>query len=615
MIENMLDLDNTKFDEVELVAEIGHLDYKAFVPDRKLRTQLEKIGKVNIDMSLNGSLGTVYFNDFNLDTESLFGVHLNGRMSSLLDPANLSYQVDIVELKTGKGDAIIFLDTLPTFFDDLDTVKYSGTLTGNLNDISMDGEFITNLGPVKSNLSILFEEDYSDASYSGEIETKDFDVGRLLDQDSLGRVSMDIQLDGSGLDADSIKTYISGTIQEVTYNNYSYRQLRLDGSIDGRSFLGTAGIDDKNLSFNFDGSVDLNDSIPDFRFDMILDTVSLKALNLSSEILNLSANVQADFSGYDLDNIVGELKILDVFMAKSKKSTQTDSILFSAKSTANKRELLLTSEFGKAEITGDYKLALLDDAVLDFFDRYFPMKTFLGRSPKTDSILNSNELRALRLDVIDAHFEVFNIAEIGQFFDYPLEYFDTSFLDFKLEIPADLAEFSFFIPEIIYDGYFVDSIYLEAKNQGKQLISDFRVDSISVTESIHSSGIEINALFEDQSARIKTMIKNNDNIRGLGFSNLIKAKNSSQFSLQFIDQFILNDKLWNVQQDSNIILSNEVWNIPYISISNGNENLGVQGSTERLITDFDNFDIKNLVDIIGLDSLDASGIMDGDLKI
>lgn len=615
MIKNPLDIDRLSVDKLKLKGDIDYSDYKAFISDPKLKNQVRKVGRIDVDMFLDGSLSSLDFKDLNLKTESLFSLKMNGTLNDLLDSEKLSYQVNVDQLTTGKQDASIFLDSIPSVLDDLDTIKYSGTLKGNLRDISMNGDFASSLGPLKSDLSIVFNNDYTDAKYKGEITTLDFDAGRLLDQDSLGRITMDVKLDGSGLSADSITTLVEGTIRQVTYNSYRYEQIQMDGTINGQSFEGTAGIDDENIKFSFNGSVDINDSIPEYRFELLLDTISLQALNLSSDIFNMSAKINANLTGSNLDNIVGQLKVKDIFMTKQEKSVKADSMLLYAEEKLNERELSFTSKYGTAEIVGDYKLELLDDAILDFFDRYFPMKTFLGRSPKSDMILNPQELKASRTDVVNAHVEIFDIVEIAQFFDFPMEQFDSSILDFKLEIPEDLTTLSVYIPKLIYDGYFFDSIYFAAKNDGDQLYSNFKIDSVSLSESVHSSGIKIDMLFENQSARIKTLIKNNENIRGLGFTNLLKATDNDQFSIRFIDRFILNDKLWQVQQDSSIILTADAWNIPPISISNGSERLEIEGTTAKLITDFENFDIKNFVDIIGIDSLDASGIMDGELMI
>jgi hypothetical protein len=58
---------------------------------------------------------------------------------------------------------------------------------------------ITALGKVTSNLYINNINEIDKASYIGTVILDNFDLGTMIDQKDLGKVSLDIDVDGQGL--------------------------------------------------------------------------------------------------------------------------------------------------------------------------------------------------------------------------------------------------------------------------------------------------------------------------------------------------------------------------------------------------------------------------------
>ena len=61
-----------------------------------------------------------------------------------------------------------------------------------------------------------------------------------------------------------------------------------------KRFEGRAKAEDENLHFDFQGMIDLNDSLPDMQMALNVDTINLKALNFYENNLGFSGDLEAN---------------------------------------------------------------------------------------------------------------------------------------------------------------------------------------------------------------------------------------------------------------------------------------------------------------------------------
>lgn len=614
-IANLLAPNNLELQDFILDAKADYEEYTVFLPDDTIKTQLKEFGDINITANASGSLDSMTINSLIIHTESLAETNLSGSITNLLDTEKLAYDLAFNDLTSGMQDVNIFLDSLPEILEKFDTIKYVGKMNGNIYHTKLEGQFISGLGNIKTDIDLKFNKDYNDAKYFGEITLEDFNLRELLDNDSLSTISMTAKVDGNGIDPDSIHTRINGKILKVGYNNYLYENINIEGRVDGRKFSGLADINDPNIRFDFMGSIDLSDSIPEMEFELALDSVNLENLNLSDEPLQVSLDIDADLKGLDPDEADGDLKIRNIALKNTDKEWQTDEIYLIARKEGELHGLSVESDFISADIFGTYELTSLPEVALDFLDQYFPLRSFLG-SEKEDGKETTLERKRLHSkDVVEAKVEIFNVVELSDFFDIPISRFDTAKLDFKMDIPQNLAKLNFNIPTVIYDGYFIENIDAVANNNPRSIDSKISIDSISVTESIHLAGVNMDVVLKDQSAVFKGLVQNQKNEKSLGFTTLINSENAGQFSIDMIDDFILNNQEWYLNQSSSILAGSDGLLIPNIAIDNGDEAFTLFGNSDLITLDFSDFNLNNLVEIVGIDSLDISGLMNGNLEI
>lgn len=613
-IQNPTNIESLFLKNFKLTGKADYKEYAAFLTSDTLKKQMKEIGDIRMNTQIEGGIKKLTIKNFDINTESLAEAKLSGELTNITNSDNLTYDLVIHHITSGYQDASIFVDSLPEMAAKFDTIRYSGRAKGDLHNARIDGGFITSLGAIDSDISINFNEDYSDASYNGRISFKDFKLGELLENDSLKQISLQAQVNGSGLDSESIKTSLDATIYAVDYNNYQYENIQVDGLVDGKKFSGIAAIDDENIRINFQGAVDMNDSIPLLQFNMEVDTLNLQKLNLADEMLQIKLAIDADMKGINLDEIDGSVVVRDILLSKEAKEWKTDSLVLRAVNNAQ-RSISLQGDFIDAGIEGNFKMSMLSDVILDFLDQYFPTKAFFGPTVQEDAILSMAQQNMARNDVLDAHLKLFNLSGLAQFFDFPLSRLDTSKMNFTLDLPKNLTNFKLEVPVMVYDGYFIENVTAFADNGGGTMQAGFNVDSVSFSESIHLSGIDLEMLLKDQSAEIWAMVTNQKQQSSLGFTTIIKSQEAQQFSIDIVRDFILNDQEWELNQKSSITVSSDGLIIPEIQINNGKGAFSIAGNSSKIDLSFTDFNLNNIVEIVGVDSLDISGLMNGTLEI
>ena len=83
-------------------------------------------------------------------------------------------------------------------------------------------------------------------------------MGSLLtDTMMYGPVTLTAEVNGHGLDKNTITAQINVDIPQFYLSKYTYHNLTLDGNIDGQQFEGKVNLNDENAIINFEGLVNV----------------------------------------------------------------------------------------------------------------------------------------------------------------------------------------------------------------------------------------------------------------------------------------------------------------------------------------------------------------------
>jgi hypothetical protein len=250
-------------------------------------------------------------------------------------------------------------EKLPSSLKKLGVFTLKGDAEITTKTIDADFELITKLGVIKSNLVMTNINMIDNAKYSGNLILDNFDVGSFLNRKDIGKVTLDVNVDGKGFTEKYLDTKFSGEIQSVRYNGYSYKNITANGSFKKPIFKGTVFVNDPNLFLDFDGIVDLSKRDNNYDFHAKVDYANLHNLNFMKDSISVfKGEVVMKLSGSTLNTMKGDVIVTNASYQNPKDLYFFDSLVLNSSFNAdNEHSITLNAKDGlQASLKGKFEL-------------------------------------------------------------------------------------------------------------------------------------------------------------------------------------------------------------------------------------------------------------------
>lgn len=335
---------------------LNPLDLALFAPEAARLTK-----PLHVSGAFNGRI-----NKFKVtDMDVLLG---NTRLSGTLDMDGLpeiNETFIILNVKDSQLDtrdlSFLLNPGIISRLEPMGMLHVDGQFLGYPTDFVANGTLIGKLGTIRSDINFKVNEtDFNLSEYSGRLSLASFSLGRFLgDTTSFQQVAMDGQISGSGLTQQTADFRLNGQVTRVGIKGYDYSNISTDARFAAGLFSGFIRINDPNLEFEANGSVDLRDGQNHIQISATLDTAYFHNLRLSRDEIFLHSTFTADVKGLTLDSLQGHAEFKDIAIDYKGKSLRLDSINIVADRTGTDRELSIQSSIADANITGDYLFSSL----------------------------------------------------------------------------------------------------------------------------------------------------------------------------------------------------------------------------------------------------------------
>ena len=327
-----------------------------------------------IDSKKSLIIGTLNFKNLFPNKDQEF--YMNGKFDKL----SCSYD-DLVTILPN-----ILGKKLPVILKKLGKINLVGK--AQVKTTSVEASFImtTQLGKVNSDLNIKNMNLTDKAAYVGNVVLDNFDLGTLLDRKDIGKVSLNLDVDGQGFSEKFLNTAIKGDVTQIDYNNYTYNNVVLNGNFKSGLYKGQVSVNDPNLSMNFDGLVDLSKKVSRYDFHINVENADLHKLKfMKDSISKFHGDVVVKVSGNSIDNLKG-----DVFINKTSYQNVKATYLFddfyinSSFDQDRVRTITVNSpDIVQGEIVGKFQFNQLKNLVINslgsLYTNYKPEKVKKGQ--------------------------------------------------------------------------------------------------------------------------------------------------------------------------------------------------------------------------------------------
>lgn len=390
-----------RYESIEaLAADIGNMAITADIEDSRIavRDILAFAPMLRSQPAFSNPNATWYLNtklngrisDLNIEYLQASGlsntkVDLAGRITNMTDPNRFNANLVIRQLSSTRSDVVSIMpaNTLPSNITLPNRFDLRGKVNGGMAKVNTDLVLATDLGNVTLKGMMQDITDAKNAVYNVVIHTSNLNLRTILQDTTLGPVTLDMTAKGRGYDLKTTEASFNGIVRSAVYNHYNYQQLRFDGNVRNHLLTAKASMSDPNITFALDGSADLAGDFPrNVKLDMMVDSIKAKELHLTPDVLTYHGKITADFASADPDNLMGNMIVTENVLVQGTQRITLDTIKVDAGKYGDTSYLQLVSDIATARVQGRYRLTQMPGIIARTIQPYYALGLdTAGRKP------------------------------------------------------------------------------------------------------------------------------------------------------------------------------------------------------------------------------------------
>ncbi|MBU2046767.1 MAG: translocation/assembly module TamB, partial [Bacteroidetes bacterium] len=505
----------------------------------------------------------------------------------------------IIQQATGKKPI-----NIPSILNKFGNINFKGQFIGFVNDFVAYGDFKTRLGQIKSDVNMKIYPASGTSSYSGKINAIDFNLGDLIDQPLLNRTTFTANISGKNFNIDNLSEKISAKATYFDFNNYRYRNIDINGTINRQVFNGKLKVNDKNIKLDFDGKANLNPQLPEFNFAASVSGANLHQLNFTKDTVQVDAILKNNFTGNSLDNIQGDFSLKKIRVTNLEKSFVMDSIYLVANGIGKERTLALTSDIGDAKIKGEYDLNTLPSAFKTIVKKYIPSYQATIVTPKNQNFEFNIDLK--NFDYISSIFiPELKIPERGAF-------------NGKFDTKNNVATLNGFVKTLTYKGSTFNNIILDENTSDKALEAIISMDKVELSNGgIYVKNIIIQNTLKNDSLSFNIKLSDKDATNQLDLYGLVEFGTDTLAKVSLLpSDIIIDNQVWKLQDQVRLKFGDNKTIIENFELSNNQQLIAVNGAISTSENDglevvIQNLDMTSLSQLTKGFGVNLTGKMNG----
>lgn len=325
----------------------------------------------HFNLVANGTMERMSVEKLQFDGLKNTQINASGTLLGLANPENAGGNFTIYRFHTTQADMALF--TPPELSQQVNLpqdVNMSGLIRGNTGRLYARLDVNTTDGNLDFNGSFANLANPAALSYDATIRASGLRLGKILrQQDQIGNLTGTITANGRGVEPGNLKTNFRVNINNVGYNGYAYRNIRVNGSLLNTVFNVNADVNDPNIDVNLTASGDYAAYGP-FRINADIDSIKAHNLGFSDERLIFRGQIKGTADDINTGNPTADILLTDALLVSGENRLPLDSLQVIA-GTDTENFLILRSNIASAELRGQYNLLQLGDVIQNNLAPYF----------------------------------------------------------------------------------------------------------------------------------------------------------------------------------------------------------------------------------------------------
>ena len=553
-----------------------------------------------------------FLNDLSVDflefkLKDRLNLALKGELRNILE-GDLHYDLALDEAASSGTELnkllALFGSSLPTEVVELGRMRLGGELKGGLEQFAYKGRAFTDKGQLDADIEIGLLPD-SGVELLGKLRFEKLNLGAFVKIPELTYVKGDMEANVR-FQNNEVEGRAKGKIDQLTYNNYPYRNIEINGSLFDKQFSGDFSIKDPNVVMDFKGVSDLRTDDGFYDFEVDLQRLDLNGLGLSKDSISvLSSKMDICVEGNVPKNWEGSIRLYENTYENPNNFYFFRDINISSRLSDTANDLQLQSDLANAHLFGKFELASLPVFFKQYFERY------IGKA----------DLDTAKVGDFEFSLDFNNVDVLTEILMPELAVEPGTRFSGKYEQAQDLLDISFNAFTLKYGDWQANKLNLRfgqlANRAGARLRidhlehSDFISDSLELVllPKTDSLGFSIKALVRD-SMDIKLDLKGHSVFDTLQHQHLITKSSTIQF----------DNHLLVLEPNGLIDLLPDKTRLKNIRFSEGESKLLADGDVSSKASDtlqigVRDFDLTLLNAILKRVNTQITGVLNGDIVL
>lgn len=587
---------------------IGFQDVLMLAPTMfdSLPIQINPAQSVSMNAAASGSLSNFAIHHLTLNAFNDTYLKASGSMVNITNTEQAAIDLNIEKLFTTKRDIHqILADTLlPDSLSLPQWINLNADYRGSFTKATFNTTLTSSIGSLEAKGKMNLDSTSSNRGYHADVAVNDFDLGSLLMQPkTIGKLDLQASLTSQGLTPNEMNAAVDATINKFEYNQYAYRNIQINGTIQHDILEGWIRSKDENLDFAVDGNIDFQNEVP--RYDMTLDArnVDLKKLNLSLKPLRFRGILDVDIATADMQVLNGNMGLRKVAVFNGDALYAVDSLLFASVDQEGHSEINIQSDIMSAKFDGSINIFKLPQVLREYFNNYYSLHDSVTQKLEAhqyfDFKLKLNKTELLT-DILLPELSGFEPGEIKGTFDSEKK---------KLDMRFDMKT-------IQYGNIGIQSLLFTTNSNKDKLNYNLFVDKIYI-DSVRVDGFEFNGTVANDSIRTNVIILDSLNKQKyiLGGTFFTKEK-EFEFKLK-PNEVVLNYAPWTVPPENYFRFGGPKLIAQNVNLKNGREEITIHSDakeTSPILIAFKELNLEYLSSMVALER-PISGLLQGNVKL
>ena len=572
-------------------SKLGFKDILVLVPSLASTTPFagNENSIVNFTANINGKLDDLFINQLKVSGIGATKIDINGTITGLPNVAKTYLDLTITNLESTAKDMNTLLPkgSIPNSISLPDTFSAKGSFIGYLNNFETKIKLQSSLG--NAIVDATFEQSkVNNEQYNVIASLDNFDIGKLIQNNDIGKVTLNTTIEGTSLDPKKANAKADLKIITAVYNNYNYKNLNVNGTINNGKFTVVSKSNDPNLTYDLESSGDFDGKYPKGKLNLNMDLIDLNKLNLHAGPLKMKGDIVADFDSLDPDNLNGTVNATNFLVALENEQFPLDTISLRAVSSLENDSIILKSQFANATINGNYKLLTLSDSFSNSIANY------LNANPNSKNKL-PNDQQQLAFEIYIKEEEILKkiVPDLKDMSAITINGFYNSVND-SITINAS-------IPNLNYAGNEITGGVFSLNKENESLVYNLNVAKIKNNNFILPK-TKITGAIQNNQIDYQLSIVDPKEVEKYAISgNYMLQDNLSKISIN-PERLLLNYENWSIDAQNTISINQNGVNIKDFFLSNNENSLKIQSESESfgapISIDLKDFQLQSITNIV-----------------